>query len=380
MTDPNPIPPNAAPPGGRSQAGSAYRTAPRRAGWFAVLLLLLLIAALAAGGYWVYQRQLGLEARLASVDTQLQAARSATEGAGRRADAATQVTRDSEARLAALSTRLDEAQRRDDALESRYQELNRNRDDWMFSEIEQTLGTASQQLQLSGDTEAALRALRSADARLNGVDSPRALDVRRAIAADLERLANTPRVDTARRAQQLDQALAAIDRLPLAGETPAARAAAAPVAASATTATATSTTPAAGWTERWRHFWQHAGTSLRDSLVGLVQVRRLDRDAGARDGDPMLVSPAQDTALRENLKLRLLSARLSLLARDGATMRGDLHAADDALARYFEPNAPEVTQLRALLADLGREPAQLAPPSLDGSLNALHQANTGSGG
>ena len=58
------------------------------------------------------------------------------------------------------------------ALESLYQELSRDRDEWALAEIEQVLLIASQQLQLAGNVKAAMIALQTADSRLQRLDKP----------------------------------------------------------------------------------------------------------------------------------------------------------------------------------------------------------------
>ena len=43
--------------------------------------------------------------------------------------------------------------------------------------------------------------------------------------------------------------------------------------------------------------------------------------------------------MRENLKLRLLNARLALLSRNEAAFRNDLTTAQEMLAKYFDTRA-----------------------------------------
>jgi uroporphyrinogen III methyltransferase/synthase len=101
----------------------------------------------------------------------------------------------------------------------------------------------------------------------------------------------------------------------------------------------------------------------------LVQIRRIDPGTA----DAMLVAPQQAQYLRENVKLRLLSARLSLLSRNEATLTADLSAADDAIARYFDPSSQATDALRETIADVKRVSQQVAIPTLDASLQALRQ-------
>ena len=53
---------------------------------------------------------------------------------------------DAQLKLGVLESRLAESQNQQIALEALYQELSRNRDEWAYAEIEQSLAIASQQL------------------------------------------------------------------------------------------------------------------------------------------------------------------------------------------------------------------------------------------
>ena len=65
----------------------------------------------------------------------------------------------------------------------------------------------------------------------------------------------------------------------------------------------------------------------------LLRVSRIDQPEAA------LLSPEQSFFLRENLKFKLLNARLGLLARQFESARADLSAASMALNKYFDPAA-----------------------------------------
>ena len=62
----------------------------------------------------------------------------------------------------------------------------------------------------------------------------------------------------------------------------------------------------------------------------LVRIQIMDKP------DVALLSPSQAYFLRENLKLRLLSARHALLARDGPSFKADLDASMDWISRYYD--------------------------------------------
>ncbi len=99
----------------------------------------------------------------------------------------------------------------------------------------------------------------------------------------------------------------------------------------------------------------------------LVEVRRIDH------ADAMLASPEQGYFVRENVKLRLLSARLSLLARDDGAMKSDLHAAQAAVARYFDGASKDTRVVQDLLKQVDAASLTVAVPNLNTSLNAVQQ-------
>ncbi len=63
-----------------------------------------------------------------------------------------------------------------------------------------------------------------------------------------------------------------------------------------------------------------------------------------------LLSPTQTFFLRENLKLRLLSARMALLTRDEVSFRRDLKTAQEWIKRYFDIKSNESAQALGALA------------------------------
>jgi len=124
---------------------------------------------------------------------------------------------------------------------------------------------------------------------------------------------------------------------------------------------------AAGWRERWDRAWRDVVRASRD----LVRVSRIDRPEAA------LLAPEQAYFLRENLKLKLLNARLGLLARQPASAQADLLSAETALARYFSAEAPAVLSARAALSQLREELRLVELPRPDESLAALATAAGG---
>jgi uroporphyrin-3 C-methyltransferase len=254
--------------------------------------------------------------------------------------------RDAQARVGQLEARLAESQSQQLALESLYQELSRNRDEWQLAEIEQVLAIASQQLQLAGNVRAALLALQLAEARLARADRPQFAPIRRALARDIERLKGLPAADFPALSVRIDSLLAAVDNLPLAYEE--------------RTATEKKPAPAAE-----RSFWSRFWTELWSELRSLVVVRQVSTP------EPPLLAPQQAWFLRENLRLRLLNARLSLLARDEAGYREDLRASQAWLRRYFDPGSKQTMDAVAQLKQLSSVSISFEMPTISESLDAV---------
>lgn len=257
-----------------------------------------------------------------------------------------------EAKVGALQAKQDEFQSQQASLANLYQDMVRNRDEWTLAEIEQSLTLAAQQLQLAGNVPGAILALQAADARLARSAQPQFLGLRQVLNRDLARLRAAPLADLPGMSVGLETVLGNVDRLPLAFEArprPAREGAAA---------------PAPSW-------WQRLGTGLWDELKGLVRVQRLDRS------EPALLAPEQSAYLRENLKLRLLNARLAMLSRDQWTFRSELKQSEAWLERYFNTQDPGVANALSTVRQLAGTDLMIKLPDLNESLGAVRSVKLG---
>ncbi|NHZ79822.1 hypothetical protein F2P44_11115 [Massilia sp. CCM 8695] len=283
-------------------------------------------------------------------------------------------TKDLQAKVSLLENRQVEAQSQQLALEQLYQDLSKNRDEWALAEIEQVLSTASQQLQLAGNVQGALIALQNADRSLSRSDKPQFITIRRAIAADIDKLKALPALDLTGVALRLDNVITQVNTLPmLADEKPAlpakpVKVAAAPVAPKAGVASATAAAPAPvkdSMLVRVQDVWQSWTGEMWDEVRQLIRVRRVDTP------EALMLSPSETYFVRENVKLRLLNARMALLARNEVAFRNDLVAAQDALAKYFDTRAGTTQAAQALLRQVQASNLAIEMPSLSDSLNAV---------
>lgn len=317
--------------------------APRRfdLGLVIAIIALLLLAIF----FWMYWIQSGeirrdLGKRLSESDqSQKQTALIAQET---RAD-----LRQATAKLAALEQKLAESENQQLALQAMYQDIAKVSDDSSVAEVEQILLIASQQLQLAGDVKAALAALQTVEARLQRLNRPRFIPLRRAVNQDIEKLRALPYVDVIGISVQLDSLLMAVDRLPLVS-TRAERVVEKP----------SNPTPAGNSLQR-------VGRELWSELRSLLRIQNMEKAALP------LLPPEQAYFLRENLKLRLLTARVALLQRQQSSYAADLQAAEHALERYFDTTARPVRQALATLRELSRKRVNIDPPEISASLNAV---------
>ena len=322
--------------------------APRaRAIYLIVLAALIACAALALAGWqWLETRS-----RMASLQEEVARRLSQADSAGKEDRGALKQMREQidalQAKLGANESRLAEFQGQTEALKTLYQEMARSREETTLLEVEQAITLAGQQLQLASNVQAAIFALRSADARLARLNRPLFLPLRKAVGRDLERLQALPVVDLAGMSAQIEEALLSIDSLPLSN-----------YGRPANQAEKVDGAPLQAW-------WQQTASDLWAELKGLIRIQRFDRD------EAVLLAPGQEFFLRENLKLRLLNARLAMLSHDQATFRSELKAAQAILLRHFVGEDKSVETFKVTLRQLLASELSIELPKLDASLAAL---------
>ena len=321
--------------------------APRTSRTVLLALIAVVLATGVAGLSWLDARhridatQEELARRLREIESDAREARVVSRQAQ-------EALRDSQGRIAQLEARLAESQSQQLALEALYQDLSRNRDEWQLAEIEQVLAIASQQLQLARNVRAALLALQLAEARLSRTDRPQFAPIRRALARDIERLRTAPAVDFAAVTGRIDNLIGGIDSLPLAFEERTER-----------------QPPPKEPAGAERGFLARLAGEVWNELSQLVVVRKM----GA--AEPPLLPPSQAYFVRENLRLRLLNARASLLARDEAGYREDLRASQAWVQRYFDGRSKSTADAQAQLKQLSAVSISFEMPTISESLDAV---------
>jgi uroporphyrin-3 C-methyltransferase len=300
------------------------------------------------------------------------------DGAGKVAEArlfakqAQEQASESTAKVALLEARVAEVAVQRSQLEDLIQSLSRSRDENVLTDIEAAIRVALQQAAITGSAEPLVSTLKQSDERLARYKQPRLEGVRRAIARDLDRVKATSVADISSLSIKLDEAIRMVDELPLVAVAEARKDGAGRDANQASApARAASAASAAMWTGKIRDVWSAVTERIWNEVKSLVRVTRIDHP------DAMLLAPDQSFFVRENLKLRLLNARLALLSRQFDTAQGDLQVAQASLERYFDRSSKRTALASELIRQVSGQARQVVVPRPDDTLAALTAATAG---
>ncbi|MBG6070510.1 MULTISPECIES: uroporphyrinogen-III C-methyltransferase [unclassified Polaromonas] len=279
-------------------------------------------------------------------------------------------------RLALLETRLSEVSLQRSQIEELMQSLSRSRDENLVVDVESDLRLAQQRALLTGSAEPLLAALKSAETRLTRAAQPRLNPLQRAVTRDIERVKSANIADVPALMLKLDELARLVDELPVVNEVannsiprPVEVVAAKPIG-DPPDAGKTSWLPGVD-TLALRAWSSRVAGSLWLEASQLLRVSRIDQPEAA------LLAPEQAFFLRENLKLRLLNARLALLSRQTDAARADLINAGNWLGKYFDPSARKTQAARQLLVQVQGQLKNTDLPRLDETLAALATAAAG---
>lgn len=289
-------------------------------------------------------------------------ARQSADAVGQSTDAKTSahqardLAMETAAKLAVTDAKLTEVALQRAQVEELIQSLSRSRDENLVVDIDAAVRLAQQQAQVTGSIEPLVSALKMADVRLARAAQPRLAPLQRAITRDIARVQNTPLSDTPALLLQLDELVLLADELVVAnavGQAP------------ATETLARKPQEAVG------EWWLRVLAVVREEVKSLVRVSKINEPEAA------LLSPEQSFFVRENFKLRVLNARLGVMARQLAPARADVAAASESLTRYFAPQSRKTQTAAALLQQVQTKMRTLDVPRVDETLAALSTAAAG---
>jgi len=262
------------------------------------------------------------------------------------------------ARTVILEQKLNESRDQQEVLQTLYDQLAENREATALAEVEQLITVANQQLQLAGNVKSALLALQAADKRMQPLDLPRAIQLREVFAAEIEKLRKLPQVDLVRMSAGLNEIADLTDTLPLISE----RQPTLNAEANNKIAIKQDTKNTVQLNSL-----QKFGNNVWHDIKNLVTIDRIDKP------EPPLLGNDQAFYLRENLKLRLLTARIALLQHDEATYRADIKTVNSWLNQYFDTKHPNTVRVAKLLDKVSAKNINIELPDLKESIAAVNR-------
>ena len=358
--------PRAVPPAAAMVPPAPSQPGPR---WLALLALALAVLALAALAMaWNTQKRVrSLERELVQRQQTSQAESTAAHTLARAAEDA---ARDAVAKVALLEARVAESSLQRTQLEELIQSLSRSRDETVLGDVEAAIRVAVQQSAITGSAEPLVATLKQAEERLARYNQPRLERVRRAVTRDLERVKAVALSDISTLVIRLDEAVRQVDELPLLAAAEPRRAAPPRTSARSVPAPAASGAPSGAasaprWSDPITQAWSGFADRAWEEVRGLVRVTRIENP------EAMLAAPEQSFYLRENLKLRLLNARLAVLSRQFDIAQADLRDVQAALDRYFDRSSRRVVAASELVRQVAAQARLVTVPRPDETLAAL---------
>lgn len=282
------------------------------------------------------------------------------------------LVRDATAKISVLDARVNDVSLQRGQLDALMQNLTRSRDETLVVDIESAIRMAQQQAQLTGSTEPLVATLQSSIKRLERAVQPRLLPLQKAMERDLDRLAQSAVTDTASLLARLDDVVRLIDDMHVQNSTPTPTSLRQPQrhpSEPQDVLISSDATPTQWlWWSQWgQKVWGAVHAEARE----LLRVSRIDH------ADAILMQPEQAFFVRENLKLKLLNARLAVLARQFDAARADIGAAQAAMTKYFDQNSRRTHQAQTVLTQLQSHMQSTQQPSLDDTLSAMSTAASG---
>ncbi|WP_110642084.1 uroporphyrinogen-III C-methyltransferase [Salinicola sp. CPA57] len=305
----------ATPPGGTPPTNGEKRGRAGKLGLLALILVILLAIAVAVVGFQGWQKLQQQQAQLSQIGTNSTTLDQLESKVG-------ELDQSRQQNLKMMRGEFDQyRQNLDNTLDKVLKELAQQQQadprEWLHAEAEYLLRLANQRLQLERDVNGAKALLNAADERLREADNPALVPVRRAIQSELASLDSVPVIDRTGLYLALMAQQEQLARLPLKQDIE-------EIAAGQGDAK-----PTGGWRQQL--------ATLGSELKDLVTVRRHDQPLEA------LITPQQESYLRQNVRLLLEQAQLALLKSEPKLYQASLDKAIELVEGYYATDNDGVT-------------------------------------
>lgn len=383
---PKPVAPankSSAPPTGSAATGKSTSASSKKGkvkspvnkkqlAWVVALIVVVLIAIALAGGLWFQHKQ--FTAATARLSTQINSGMAQASQASQQAQQALEQAQQQSDKLAALRTSLQASQEQVHALVKAVQNLSGSGSDVaLVNDIDHIVTIANQQLTLNGNVSNAIVALESAQARLARANRPGLASLQQTINGDLDSLRAVSVVDVTALTGQLNQLSTLVSQAALLVPDNAAPklvpqqsrtqgSAGSPSQNDAADTALPAWQRALGKVGNWS---KDAWNSTVDQLHQLISIRRVSDPAA------LLMSPDQARQLRENLRLRIMTAQMALMMHESSVWKSETQAVVQVLYTRFDNKDPRTRQATHLATQLAQTAVDTTLPTLNNTLQAL---------
>ncbi len=325
-----------------------------KAGLAAIVLVILLAIAVVLFAWQAWQKLDAQQARI----SELESASGQFASASDLADLESRLDQGESERDAALDGAIEALQGEfadyrgevnqtlDQVLDELSSEQETDERDWLHAEAAYLLRLANQRLQLERDVTGAAALLRTADERLREADNPSLVPIRREIASELAALEAVPRVDRTGLWLSLNAQQQQIASQPLSQEVE-------------------EVTVRSGMEEAPTGTWQQQLSRFGQELKELVTIRHHDAELEA------LITPEQESYLRQSVRLVLEQSQLALLKEEQELFEASLDKALTLIEGYYDTDASGVQSVTERLRELKAQAIRPELPDISGSQQAL---------
>jgi len=342
-----------------------------------ILMTVVVSVAALASSYLTWQSFSGLRAavgqRMQSAEAEVTPLRELSSETAGRLNAL-------QSRLSGAEQRISELNLQRTQLEELMLSVSRSRDETLVQDLGSALRFAVQQAQLMGNPQPLIAALQVGIERIEAAANPRLAGVRDAMKNDLDVMQTETNTDVSLVVRDLARLTRDVNKIAMRDTAPPtdrtvtsdADTSAAPSPAIGLATDPASTTVAPSLLDQAVTSVSTVWHSLSQAFV--AQASQLVRVRAVAPTDELMLSPENAWVLRENLKLRLLSARLAVLSGQKQTALADISAVLQGIALYADPAAPSVVGLVGDLQQLQTTIAALHVPIPQSTLAALASA------
>ncbi|WP_347253737.1 uroporphyrinogen-III C-methyltransferase [Leminorella grimontii] len=332
-----------------------------RAGVALGAIAIALVIALGSGLYYHGHQQVASQkATIAQLQAQIDALKSGQSKEDDRLlasqNAFTEQLKSTEKKLDEQRLQLSSQSASLEALQSRVSTIAASDDAkvWHLSEADFLVKMAARKLWIEQDVATAVNMLKSADKSLAELNDPTLSEVRQAIIQDINAISGVSQIDFDGIALTLNELSDQIMNLPSAStdwdNTPISK----------------ESTEVSGELKDWR---QNLQKSWHNFLSEFITIRA--RNVPENELTSPLLTPDQDTYLRENLRLKLLIAARAVSRHQGEIYSQSLDSVSTWIRAYFDPDAASTKAFLSQLDELSQQSISLDLPKTLKSLPLL---------